>query len=394
MKKLALICLTFSLLFADKTQLLSQIAPVSQEWINLESAHCDDKCLKDLIENAQFASFLARFNGSNDKNIIQTYLLYTNEKFMLSKDFAQNSLAVIIPQATIKSYTQVVSNALMGYVMRQNADVNLKFFLIGDESEESILGALNDINSQNIKFIIAPMTNAGAQALIDSVDADTLVYIPTLNKKFFTNVRENFVFGGIDYEMQISELLSHSNGKIATFCDGSELGIKLDEYADFLSGGTMFSHIMSSSNFDLKDVIFENEALQNSSVFCNVPIVKTALLSAQLKAYDANATMLLSTQINFDPLLFSFAQYSDIKTMLIANSIAPIDKKIDIINEILGQNLNYDWIAYSTSIGIDYIYSAYIDTYARRIFSEKIDSSQVIYDTKIYKTTPFGFEEL
>lgn len=394
MKKLALFCFAFSLLFADKLQIKSQISPVSEEWINLEERNCGDECLKKLIEDGQMASFLARFNGSNDKFIIQTYLLYTNEKFMLSKDFAQNSIAVIIPQDTIKSYTQVVSNALIGYVMRQNADLNLKFFLIGNESETAILSALNEIKSQNIKFIIAAMTNIGVNVLIDSVNTDTLVYIPTLNKKFFSNARENFIFGGIDYERQISELLAHSNGKIATFCDGSELGAKLDEYSDFLSGGVVFSHTMSGKNFDLKDVIFENEALVNSSVFLNVPIVKTALVSAQLKAYDANVSALLSTQINFDPLLFSFAQYFDIKKMLIANSISQIDKKLDAINVVLNQDLNYDWIAYSSSIAIDYIYTTFIDTYARRIFDEKINSSQVIYDTKIYKTTPFGFEEL
>ena len=42
---------------------------------------------------------------------------------------------------------------------------------------------------------------------------------------------------------------------------------------------------------------------------------------SQLTLYDTNATNVLSTQINYDPLVLSMTQYEDRKNMIIANSI-------------------------------------------------------------------------
>lgn len=400
MKKIAVILmLLISFVVAKKEEIKSFIPPVSQEWINLEIKPCDDKCLKELINKNMLASFLARFVGSNDRELNKIYATYvtkgiTNEPFIVPSDFKQMTISVIIPHKVIKSYSNIVNNAILSYITRQNANLNVKFFLIGDESISAISNAINEIQSQNIKFIIAPMTANGVRNLAQHVQEDTLVFVPTIHKKIVGEIGANFIFGGIDYEAQISKLLMYSNSNIATFSDGSVLGNMLDGYVDNLSGGVIYSSVIKSGNLDLKNEISRNARLKNSSVFFNIPMVKAALLASQLKIYNANTYALLSTQINYDPMFLNFAQYSDIKNMFLATSIAEVDKNLQSINAVLKQNLKYDWIAYSTSVGLDYIYTQFINSSAKKIFNENITNSQIIYDTYIYKTTPYGFEAI
>lgn len=47
--------------------------------------------------------------------------------------------------------------------------------------------------------------------------------------------------------------------------------------------------------------------------------------------------------------------------MYLANSISQSEIELHTINQLLEQNLNYDWIAYSTSIGLDYLLQIFID---------------------------------
>lgn len=400
MKKIVIILTLIATMLISKEikkEIMSSIPPVSEEWINLEIEPCNDKCLKALIKDDKLASFLARFNGSSDKELNKIYSTYVtkdmlSQPFVMPADFDQTSIAVIIPQKVIKSYSTIVNNAVLSYIIRQNANLNAKFFLIGDESISAISSALNSIKSQNIKFVIAPMTPNGVRNLAQNIQSDTLVFVPTIHRRTVADAPSNFVFGGIDYEAQISKLLTYSNSSITTFSDGSSLGNMLDDYVNKLSGGVLYGSIVQSGNLDLKREISGNSRLKNSSVFFNVPMVKAALLASQLKIYNADTYALLSTQINYDPMLLNFAQYSDIKNMYLATSISTIEDDLKNINSILKQDLRYDWIAYSTSIGMDYIYSNFINQGSKKLFNETIQNSQVIYDTLIYKTTPNGFE--
>ena len=58
----------------------------------------------------------------------------------------------------------------------------------------------------------------------------------------------------------------------------------------------------------------------------------------------------------------------------------------------MGVDIYYNWIAYSTAIGLDYLYNAFANTDDKRVFKERIVGSSIDYDTKIYKTTNHKFE--
>ncbi|MBK1993724.1 hypothetical protein FSE90_05595, partial [Campylobacter novaezeelandiae] len=53
-----------------------------------------------------------------------------------------------------------------------------------------------------------------------------------------------------------------------------------------------------------------------------------------------------------------------------------------------------NWIAYATSVGIDYFYTKFLNPKSERIFEEKLENSQFIYKIKLVKGLKSNFEEL
>ena len=133
--------------------------------------------------------------------------------------------------------------------------------------------------------------------------------------------------------------------------------------------------------------------LSDATVFLNVPLVKASLVSSQMRLYDVKFNALLSTQINYAPSIFKLTQPQDREKLYIANSISKADGALDSNNEILGQNLNFNWVGYSASVGLDYIYATYLNRGAQRLFNESVEDSQIIYDTKVLKAGEYGFYE-
>ena len=58
---------------------------------------------------------------------------------------------------------------------------------------------------------------------------------------------------------------------------------------------------------------------------------------------------------------------------------------VEEINSLFGHDIVYDWVNYSTSIGIDYFYSHYFVPSDVQSFKENIVDSQVAYKVSIVK---------
>ena len=67
------------------------------------------------------------------------------------------------------------------------------------------------------------------------------------------------------------------------------------------------------------------------------------------------------------------------------------DSQLETLSEILGEKLIYDWVAYSTMIGMDFIYLNYIDKSQKAIFKESIQNNQVQYKIDIMRAGNYGF---
>ena len=395
MRKIILIFLIMQISIFAKSDKPSDIPPAYEIYINLEPFKCDDSCLLNLIKDGLFHSFLARYEGSDNIEVMQAFRMVTGDVssgriFIPSAD-AEFKIAIIIPQDSIRSYAAIVSNSAVAYMIRQNANIDIKFYNVGNESPNAISGAISRAKNENISYLIAPFTPVGVNYLNAVLDDSMLAYIPTLNSSSVSDIKANLIFGGIDYKEQIVKLLEFSSGKVAAFSDGSPLGNTLNRYSDELSGGLVYQNEIGNQT-DLKGFVDRNSRLNDASIFLNVPILKSSLLSSQLRVYDINATNLLSTQINYTPSVFKLMQEQDRERLYIANSLSATDSGLDSNNKILGQDINFNWVGYSTAVGLDYIYATYLNKNAKRLFNERIENSQVIYDTKIIKAGEFSFK--
>ena len=78
--------------------------------------------------------------------------------------------------------------------------------------------------------------------------------------------------------------------------------------------------------------------------------------------------------------------------MIIANSIIEQVPSIYEINALMNNDLTFDWINYTTSVGTDYLISYLKNT--ERLYTMRLIDSQVIYPVELMKPTEFGFEPM
>lgn len=302
----------------------------------------------------------------------------------LSHDGIMIKIAVLVPQKTIKKYAITSVNSVMSYLLYKNYSFDLNVFNTNDEREDSILNALTEIKAGGYTHIIAPLTPEGAQIVADRVK-DEIVFIPTLNHSSIRGAGSNIVFGGIDYDQQVALLTEFANEKVGTFEDGSALSYQLNGFVKKNASRVFYEKRIENSKANFKQLFKGNTSLNNASLYLNTPLVTTSLIASQLRANGIAPYALLSTQINYNPLLLTLTQYEDRDNMFIANSIKRAPAELEEINALFGHDIVYDWVNYSTTIGTDYLCNQFFGNSVSKTFSETVSSNQVIYQTAIYK---------
>ena len=403
MRKILLFLAIFSTIFASqdeinfesnitKNQSLSSIPPAKITYINLEPEFCDNACLNELIKADLLASFMARFEPAkiNDNTLLELYISLGGEAIL--KANKSGKIAVIIPQKIIKSYANVVSNAVLSYVLKQDADIEIKFINSNDESPQSLTNAMQTARAQGFNYFIAALTSNGANIINSLVLSNELIYIPSVHSSFIINPKPNLIFGGIDYKEQISALLAYSNEKIVAFDDGSSLGQKLNEYVRMQSTDYHEASIVGK-DINLNDTLSKKSKFDDASIFLNIPIVKASLVATQMRGFEIKPYALLSTQINFLPNIFNAIAQRDRQSLFIANSLNPINDLFLGLGDLFDVDFRYSQIGYSSAFGAEYIYTNFIDKSADRIFTERVENSQVLYGVKIYNAKGDHFDE-
>ncbi|QPH86149.1 hypothetical protein [Campylobacter concisus] len=403
MRKILLFLAIFSTIFASqdeinfesnitKNQSLSSIPPAKITYINLEPDFCDNACLNELIKSDLLASFMARFEPAkiDDNTLLELYISLGGEAIL--KVNKSGKIAVIIPQKIIKSYANVVSNAVLSYVLKQDADIEIKFINSNDESPQSLTNAMQTARAQGFNYFIAALTSNGANIINSLVLSNELIYIPSVHSSFIINPKPNLIFGGIDYKDQISALLAYSNEKIVAFDDGSSLGQKLNEYVRMQSSDYHEASIVGK-DINLNDTLSKKSKFDDASIFLNIPIVKASLVATQMRGFEIKPYALLSTQINFLPNIFNAIAQRDRQNLFIANSLNPINDLFLGLGDLFDVDFRYSQIGYSSAFGAEYIYTNFIDKSADRIFTERVENSQVLYGVKIYNAKGDHFDE-
>lgn len=113
------------------------------------------------------------------------------------------------------------------------------------------------------------------------------------------------------------------------------------------------------------------------------------MIMSQLTMYDVNATNVLSTQINYDPLILSLTQYVDRHKMIIANSITQNNSIFIETNSLLGNDIVYDWINYTTTVGMDFFFTQI--TNQDRQYKIDMQDNQMIYPIELLRPSKTRF---
>ena len=308
-------------------------------------------------------------------------------------------IALLLPYKKIGKYASTTTNAVFAYLTTKSSSFDLKSYKIDSESKANIQEALEKIQSDGFSYVIAPLTQEGADAVAE-INPGINIYFPTINKENASSNSSYLYYGGIDYNAQIDMLLQESTSTLVLFSDESEISKKLAsyesekfkerEYASFTDDDkNVIEYSIPSRTTNLKNYLEDNEDIQKASFFINTPIIKTGMIMSQLTLYDANATNIMSTQVNYDQLLLSMTQYNDRKNMIIANSITKQNTLLIETNSLLGNDIIYDWINYTTTIGVDYFFNQI--TREGREYDIDVEDNQMIYKIELLRPGIYRF---
>ena len=412
MKKKYFIILIFPFTLFAQSFLISNIELPEVNIQNLDPYLCDEDCLQKYLEKGFIFSFLAHANLKleNDEleKIRREYLFILNIKSIITNNKLR--IALLLPYKTIGRYAASTTNASFAYLMAKNRPFELKSYKIESENYKDISDALKKIQKDKFYYVIAPLTQSG-EDVVSQINPQLNIYFPTINKKDANTTSKYLYYGGIDYRAQSDLLLNEAESPLVIFYDKSIIGHTLSNYQEeqFMiektadnnftinmsaidtnlensfgqldDNRTVVKFLIPRRTTNLEKQLKENETINQGSFFVNTPIVKSGMIMSQLTLYDANATNILSTQTNYNPLLLSMTQYQDRKNMIIANSITQDKDVIIETNSLLGNDIVYDWINYTTTIGIDYFFSQLRDE--KREYDIEIVNNQMIYSIEL-----------
>jgi len=411
MKKLYFLLLFTPAIMFAQSYLISHI-PLPKTYIqNLDPYPCDDKCMQEYLDNDMIFSFLSHAdakldNDEHDEIRKMSISILNLGSFVITEKLR---IALLLPYKVIGRYASSTTNASFAYLIAKNHAFEMKSYKIENESKEEITKALQEISKDGFVYVIAPFTQKGADA-VGEINPDINIFFPTINKKDVSSTSSYLFYGGIDYHAQSDMLLKEAVSPLVIFYDKSSIGRKLSLYEEdkFIYDGidknlsreeietqivdankSVIKFSIPKRTTNLEGQLFENEDIVNGSFFINTPIVKTGMIMSQLTLYDTNATNVLSTQINYDPLILSITQYEDRKNMIIANSITEHNNILIETNSLLGNDIVYDWINYTTTIGVDYFYS--LATREDREYEIAIEDNQMIYPIELLKPSLYRF---
>lgn len=301
-------------------------------------------------------------------------------------------IAFIFSSKMVSKYANSSIDTIIAYLNLKKIDFNLNIIDIEDESLESIQKAIDEIKQFNTSNVIALLTPLSTNNFEYLNTENLQIYLPLIEKNEELSKYKNFIFGSISYEKQIDEILNYlniENHNFSMFYQDSFLGKKLKTILEEKNINFLVQKDIKRKGNNFKELVFD-ERLNNTVLFLNTDVVNTALLLSQLYIYEITPKIIFSTQLNYDSKLLALTQESDRANFFVLNSINSVDEKLKDEVELFGGNIIYEWVDYSTLIGIDYLF----DKENRVLSNISIEDNQVVYMPKLYSVTEYGFLEI
>lgn len=298
-------------------------------------------------------------------------------------------IAFIYPSKVVGKYAKTAMNTMLGYFEYKKINYDIKVFDSLNEDPINVNNAFSEIRDSGFTKVIALFSPKAVDTvhLADTYDLD--VYLPLTNKNDVFSVNDNFIYGGISYDDQISRLLAYSNVKNSMFYQNSFLSKKLKfKYENIVDDIKIIKEVKKKRN-NFKNLV-DDERLNGNTIFLNTGIVKTSILLSQLRAYEIEPRVVLSTQVNYNSKLIALTQKKDRLNFIVANSINHVDSALLDTLASYGSDVVYNWVDYSTLVGINYLY----DSNETLLISTVVNDNEVVYVPKLFKSTAFGFLEI
>ena len=405
-----LLSLLFPALLLAQSQELSSIPLPRGQIILINEEACDAACLQAYLDDGQIFTFLALSdNRLQDEDMMQTRQDYLS-LFNLDVNNEKLKIAMLLPYKRIGRYAHSTSNAVFAYLLTRNQPFVFKNFALEDEKYETIQTLLKEIKEEGFTYVIAPLTKEGADN-VASQESELQIFFPTINSKDINISSDNLYFGAIDYEAQIKKLVPRASSPLVVLYGKSAKGKQLygQTKEAYLTSEAHFQPTARKAYSKREEIPYEksreprrkrviaygidskqsnmkwnfenNKKIQFGSFFLNTPVIKSTMILSQFSTYDTNTTNVLSTQLNYDPLIFSMTQSQDRKKMYIANSININNNTLVEANVLLNNDINYNWINYTSTVGIDLFY--HFITREMRQYKLPIQESQLYYPISI-----------
>jgi hypothetical protein len=311
---------------------------------------------------------------------------------VVKEEIVINKLAIVFPSSSIGKYALEATNSINTYLLYKKSPFELKVYDMFIQNEKNIIDTFSKLQEDNITKAIVMITKENLLDLnsIENIQ-DIKIYLPLINKNDVGDLKSiknlDIVFGAISYKDQFAKLIEYTNGlPLVEFYDNSGIGHTLHSYLK--NEDIKYKKRIDDNNGRYKKFLESNSKLTNSAVILNTPIVKSSiLLSAISGSEDIYISQVVSTQLNYTPLLFLLTQKLDRKKLVVANSIGKLPKDLEEYNTLMGNNILYSWVNYSTVVGIEYLVTNNI-----KLFEDlSIEDSQVIYPVKLYKVGDNSF---
>ncbi len=277
---------------------------------------------------------------------------------------SQVKIAMILPEKRIGRYAESTSTALFAYLISRDHPFILKTYTVQEVSKKVLEETLEQIEADGFHYVIAPLTLEGAKN-IAQIEAELFIYLPTIHMSDLQTDNPNIYCGAIDYTQQIDALMPKVKAPLVIMYGTSTRGKKLmqltkERYKQMHKEDSQKSAVLTygidRKRSNLRSYFENNQKIASGTLFLNTPIIKSTMVLSQLSVYDVNITNVLSTQVTYNPLLLSMTQKRNREALYIANSITIQDDDVIQANSVLGNDINYDWINYATTVGADYIY--------------------------------------
>jgi len=301
------------------------------------------------------------------------------------------SIAIVFPSHTIGKYALEATNSINTYLLDKNQKFDLKVYDIVVQNKNNLIDAVEKIKDDNITKVIAMITKEDLKYLNNIRGIESIkFYLPLVNKNDITNKNEinrlDVTFGAISYVAQFEKLIEYAKDRpIVEFYGNSGIGRTLHDYLK--DKKITYTKKIDDNNGRYKNFLEENKKLDNSAVILNTPIVKSSILLSAINAQELMISTIMSTQLNYTPLLFSLTQKQDREKLIVANSIGKIPQELEEYNHLIGNNLSYSWVNYSTIIGVEYLLNNNIEMFDDLSIQDK----QVIFPVNLYKVGRYSF---